>query len=253
MSTPVSGPGTPGVSHHASRHFLNQSFQTLPVSTRVVDNAALPRQMPAAPVSRSRAVDILPGVEEVNRLWSLFEQALTTVHPEVSLDTASEDARDRRVQTAELSSSEIGKIAEQAQRDGLRRLNTLSYWERGQALIVALREGYTDVIHALLNKQSDLYAADDRGMTALRVAAETGQLKVLAYLLKAGCSIEAEPRAADPHDAIHCAEQAGQHYAAVMMALHTNIRFSMIEADHPYRHCKGETPVAVVRRRRSTY
>ncbi len=242
MSTPASGPGTPG----SLRHVLNQSHLHLPVFSGVTGSA--PPQLVSRPhPSRATLSELTGSVEKVNRLWSLFENAVNNLGSGGS-DPQDTHSVDDDGESTEMQNESIDRVAYQAQYGGLWALKNLSYSERGLALIVALREGYIDVIHALLNNESDLYAADKHGVTALRVAAETGQLKILAYLLKAGCSVEAEPSAQDQRDAIQRAEQRGQIHAAVMMGLYTNIRLSMIAADHPYRHCKGESPIAVRQR-----
>lgn len=245
MSTPASDPGTPALSHY----LLNQLHLDLPVSSHVA-GSVLPQLVSRPQSSRSTLPELSGSVEKVNRLWTLFENALNDLRSSRSHPQGIHPFdNDGDITEADEQEPDISKVAYQAQHYGLRALKNLSYSERGLALIVALREGYVDVIHALLNKESDLYAADERGVTALRVAAETGQLKILAYLLKAGCSVEAEPSAQDQRDAIQDAEQHGQIHAAVMMGLYTNIRLSMIEADHPYRHYRGESPVAVMRHR----
>lgn len=245
MSTPSSVSSTPGSPYDN----LNQTYAALPLRVGVVGDVPLPRLVNRLLPSREMLPELMPGVRNVNRLWSLFENALNDLTGNSSSlqvtggsgdESSREEVHNDRV--------DISELAHQAQHFGLRLLESLSYSERGQALIVALREGYIDVVGTLLNKHTDLYAADEQGTTALRVAAETGQLKTLAYLLKMGCSVEAEPSAKDQRDAIQCAEQCGQITAAVMMGLYTNIRISMIEADHPYMHCQGESPVAVRRR-----
>ena len=248
MSTPASVSSTPD----SPQYCLNQTHDILPLHVGMVGNTPAPQVVHKVSSSRGTLSELMPGVRNVNRLWSLFEHALMNLTADSSggqvIDGSDDESRREEAQNESL---DINRVAYQAQNSGLRVLKTLSYSERGLALIVALREGYVDVIHALLNKASDLYAADEQGVTALRVAAETGQLKILAYLLKAGCSVEAEPSALDQRDAIQGAEQHGQIHAAVMMGLYTNIRLSMIEADHPYRHFKGESPV-MVRRHHST-
>ncbi len=247
MSTPSSVSRTPG----SPRDSLHQTYDTLPLHAGVLGDVSLPRLANRVPSSREILPELMPGVRNVNRLWSLFQNAVNALTDNSSggqIIDESDDESSR--EEAENEIVNISEVAYQAQHFGLRLLESLSYSERGLALIVALREGYIDVVGALLNKHTDLYAADEQGTTALRVAAETGQLKTLAYLLKMGCSVEAEPSAKDRRDAIQCAEQCGQITAAVMMGLYINIRISMIEADHPYIHCQGESPVAVRRHRR---
>ena len=244
MSTPPSVSRTPGSPHYS----LHQTYDTLPLHAGVVGDVPLPRLANRTRSSTGMLPELMPGVLNVNRLWSLFENAFNDLTGnsfggEVIDEPDEESSREE----AQRDVWDVSDVAYQAQHFGLRLLESLSYSERGQVLIVALREGYIDVVGALLNKHTDLYAADEQGTTALLVAAETGQLKTLAYLLKMGCSVEAEPSAKDRRDAIQRAEQCGQITAAVMMGLYTNIRISMIEADHPYIHCKGESPVAVRR------
>lgn len=247
MSTPVSASRTPGSPHDS----LNQTYGTLPSYVGATGNAPPPRLAHKLSSSGGTLPELMPGVLNVNRLWSLFQNAVNDLTGHSSGGQLSEwFDEDSGQEEAQAGTPDISEVAYEAQHFGLRALQSLSYSERGQALIVALREGYIDVVGALLNKHTDLYAADEQGTTALRVAAETGQLKTLAYLLKMGCSVEAEPSAKDRRDAIQCAEQCGQITAAVMMGLYTNIRISMIEADHPYLHCQGESPVAVRRHRR---
>lgn len=257
MSTSTSGSVTPDSPSYA----LHQAHPVLPLHSPIVDREQPPQLVTKARTSRAVTNELMPGIENVNRLWSLFEIMLDDLkaggfdaqgtNPLADTDSAatlaSHVSDDSSIDVSH-ERSNINAVVYQALHGNLRILKTLSYSERGLALIIALREGYTDVVHALLNKRSDLYAADAHGVTALRVAAETGQLKVLAYLLKVGCSVEPEPLAKDQRDAIQCAEQSGQMYAAVMMGLYTNIRRSMLEADHPYRHCRGESPVKPPRR-----
>lgn len=246
MSTPASVSRTPD-----SRHYgLDQTYGTLPLHVGDAGNAPPPRLAHRVSYSPETLPELMPGVLNVNRLWSLFEKAVNDLNLRSSDGHISECFNeDGSQEAAQIEPSDIREVVYKAQHFGLRLLESLSYSDRGQALIVALREGYIDVIGALLNKHTDLYAADEQGTTALRVAAETGQLKTLSYLLKKDCSIEAEPAADDQRDAIQSAEHCGQITAAVMMGLYTNIRLSMIEADHPYRHCRGESPVAVRRHR----
>lgn len=247
MSTPSSVSRTPGSPHDN----LNQTYDALPRHVGAVGDVPLPRLANRMLPSRGRLPELMPGVLNVNRLWSLFENAVNDLTGNSSggqVIDGSDDESSREEAQNEIV--DISEVAYQAQHFGLRLLESLSYSERGQVLIVALREGYIDVVGTLLNKHTDLYTVDEQGTTALRVAAETGQLKTLAYLLKMGCSVEAEPSAKDRRDAIQCAEQCGQITAAVMMGLYTNIRISMIEADHPYMYCQGDSPVAVRRHQR---
>lgn len=249
MSTPASVSSTPD----SPQYRLNQTHDILPLHIGIVGNTPAPQLVHRMPSSTRALSELMPGVQNVNRLWSLFENALKNLTADSSGEQVIEGSDDESSrEEAQNESLDMHHVAYQAQYAGLRVLKSLSYTERGLALIVALREGYIDVIHALLNKESDLYAADEQGVTALQVAAETGQLKILAYLLKAGCSVEAEPSARDQRDAIKRAEQCGQVTAAVMMGLYTNIRLSMIEADHPYRHCKGESPLQLRKHQHST-
>ena len=248
-STPSSGSVTPG----SPQPNLNQTYYNLPQQTRAVSSAPQPRlanKLASSSVTKDEFVD---GVENVNRLWSLFENVAKDIWPRQSgnpfLDLIDSESESEEAQN---EIADISTVVHQAEYIGLRVLQRLSFHERGQALIVAMREGYVRVVDALLNKQTNLYVADEEGVTALRLAAETGQLKILAYLLNANCSVEPLPSAKDRRDAIECAEQSGQITAAVMIGLYTNIRLSMIESDHPYRHCRGQSPAAVRRHRDST-
>ena len=248
-STSSSGSVTPG----SPQSSLNQTYNTLPLQARAVGSAPQPRlanKLASSSVTKDEFVD---GVENVNRLWSLFENAANDIWPRQTgnpfLDLIDSESESEEAQN---EIADISTVVHQAEYIGLRALRRLSFYERGQALIVAMREGYVDVVDALLNKQTNLHVADEQGVTALRLAAETGQLKILAYLLNAHCSVERQPSAKDQRDAVECAEQCGQITAAVMIGLYTNIRLSMIEADHPYRHCRGQSPASVRRHRDST-
>jgi hypothetical protein len=76
-STSSSGSVTPG----SPQSSLNQTYNTLPLQARAVGSAPQPRlanKLASSSVTKDEFVD---GVENVNRLWSLFENAANDIWP----------------------------------------------------------------------------------------------------------------------------------------------------------------------------
>lgn len=161
------------------------------------------------------------------------------VNPET--ETASDDASANQ---SALIEAQIYALMVQVH--GKSMLEPLSSHRKGWVLVTAARLGYLNAVKLLLKTDTDLSIVDGLGENAMMAAARAGQLKVLARLLKVGCSIECCLPSGQHSDAIAYALQHGQAHAAAMMALHHNIRLSQIVAGHSLRAYKGESPISLM-------
>ena len=174
--------------------------------------------------------------------FSLFSKP----HPqiEVLIDNRAEsrsvgEDSDRDEETVGESAQALALLVQVHAESALTRLSS---FQKGLVLIEAARQGYVDAVKCLLKSDADIDVFDASGENPILAAARAGQLKTLCRLLGAGCSVECRPATEKEGSAIDYALHHGQVHAAAMMALHHNIRLSQIEAGHPFRRCKGESP-----------
>ncbi len=206
---------------------------------------------PAMPVMRSRSISAPAGpLREYGKgsapTFSFYSRPHVLVggptHHETTTPAPEELTLD------ESGTEEARMLALLLEVHGARVLAQLSSHQKGLVLVAAARQGYLEAVKHLLRTDTDLGVFDAIGENALLAAARAGQLKTLARLLKAGCSVNCFPLTDKGGDAIDYAIRHGQAQAAAIMALHHNIRVSLVVADTPLRGCKGETPLNISRR-----
>ncbi len=237
MSTPISSTPKTFFRHRAEpEETLRQASVNLPPPP------ALPVLRPTS--TRAPVMSCRERKCATNNVLSFFTRPHALVGDAGSVNTPSATATDTASEDS-VAPLEARVYALLVQVHGKAILEQLSCHRKGLVLIAAARLGYVDAVKLLLKTDTDLGVFDSSGENAMMAAASTGQLKVLARLLKAGCSVEYCSPSGHSGDAISYALQHKQEHAAAMMALYHNIRVSQVVAGHPFRHCKGESPITV--------